>query len=146
MRQIREHLGDTPTSFYSQVEHPVSEAVTGIDLVEHMIRVAAGQHLDVTQQQAAAINGWALEARIYAENPARWVFVTENPNRVHRFHIKHPAGWNVTRLGTDHPPWLPLQSRGARCVAVCIKHRICVAVVAVTLTQTCNQTSIFIPR
>ncbi len=53
-----------------QVEHPVTELVTGIDLVEHMIRVAAGERLGLTQGEIR-LNGWAVESRIYAEDPNR---------------------------------------------------------------------------
>jgi propionyl-CoA carboxylase alpha chain len=53
-----------------QVEHPVSELVTGIDLVEQMIRVAAGEKLSITQGDIK-LNGWAIESRIYAEDPYR---------------------------------------------------------------------------
>ncbi|MBF0341844.1 MAG: acetyl/propionyl/methylcrotonyl-CoA carboxylase subunit alpha [Magnetococcales bacterium] len=51
-----------------QVEHPVTEMITGLDLVEWMIRVARGEKLGFTQDQIP-INGWAMESRIYAENP-----------------------------------------------------------------------------
>lgn len=54
-----------------QVEHPVTEMITGMDLVEQMIRVAADLPLSVTDQKAVKINGWAMEARVYAEDPAR---------------------------------------------------------------------------
>lgn len=54
-----------------QVEHPVTEAITKQDLVELMLRVAAGEKLDVTQDQASQIHGWAFESRVYAEDPAR---------------------------------------------------------------------------
>jgi len=53
-----------------QVEHPVTELITGIDLVEQMIRVAAGEHLGFTQADLR-INGWAIESRLYAEDPYR---------------------------------------------------------------------------
>lgn len=53
-----------------QVEHPVTELITGIDLVEQMIRVAAGERLALTQADIG-INGWAMEARLYAEDPYR---------------------------------------------------------------------------
>ncbi|MCD2316843.1 acetyl/propionyl/methylcrotonyl-CoA carboxylase subunit alpha [Sphingomonas sp. IC-11] len=53
-----------------QVEHPVTEAVTGFDLVEQMIRVAAGERLAFSQADVH-LNGWAVETRIYAEDPYR---------------------------------------------------------------------------
>ena len=53
-----------------QVEHPVTELVTGIDLVEQMIRVAAGEKLSVTQKDIT-LTGWAVETRLYAEDPFR---------------------------------------------------------------------------
>ena len=53
-----------------QVEHPVTELVTGIDLVEQMIRVAAGEKLALRQEDVK-LSGWAVETRIYAEDPYR---------------------------------------------------------------------------
>ncbi|MCF6199580.1 MAG: ATP-grasp domain-containing protein, partial [Hyphomicrobiaceae bacterium] len=53
-----------------QVEHPVTEMITGLDLVELMIRVAADEKLPLTQKDVK-LNGWAMETRIYAEDPSR---------------------------------------------------------------------------
>lgn len=72
-----EMLVDSNRNFYFlemntrlQVEHPITEYITGIDLVEQMFRVAAGKSLSFTQDQIK-INGWATECRIYAEDPYR---------------------------------------------------------------------------
>jgi propionyl-CoA carboxylase alpha chain len=53
-----------------QVEHPVTELVTGVDLVEQMIRVAAGEKLSLAQKDVT-LTGWAVESRVYAEDPFR---------------------------------------------------------------------------
>jgi propionyl-CoA carboxylase alpha chain len=53
-----------------QVEHPVTELITGVDLVEQMIRSAAGETMGFKQEDLS-INGWAIESRIYAEDPYR---------------------------------------------------------------------------
>src|ERR1700716_2503665 len=53
-----------------QVEHPVTELVTGIDLVEQMLRVAAGEKLSLAQKDVS-LSGWAVETRVYAEDPFR---------------------------------------------------------------------------
>ncbi|MCL4140819.1 UNVERIFIED_CONTAM: hypothetical protein GTU68_008305 [Idotea baltica] len=53
-----------------QVEHPVTELITGIDLVEQMIRIAYGERLAI-QQADVKLNGWAIESRLYAEDPYR---------------------------------------------------------------------------
>lgn len=53
-----------------QVEHPVTEMVTGVDIIKEMIRVAQGEPLSITQDQVV-INGWAIECRVNAEDPSR---------------------------------------------------------------------------
>ncbi len=61
-----------------QVEHPVTELVTGIDLVEQMIRVAAGEKLAIKQGDVK-LNGWAVESRVYAEDPVSQLPAVDRP-------------------------------------------------------------------
>ena len=75
-----------------QVEHPVTELVTGIDLVEQMIRVAAGEKLALKQSDVK-LNGWAVESRVYAEDPYRNFL--PSTGRLTRY--RPPAGANRQR-------------------------------------------------
>ena len=72
-----------------QVEHPVTEAITGIDLVEQMIRVAAGEKLAMTQDDIG-IDGWSIENRVYAEDPYRGFL---------------PSTGRLTRYASPVPGW-----------------------------------------
>jgi acetyl-CoA carboxylase biotin carboxylase subunit len=72
-----------------QVEHPVTEMITGIDLVREQIRVADGAPLDITQEDVS-FDGWAIECRINAENPRTFA---PSPGKVTDFHA--PGGLGV---------------------------------------------------
>jgi propionyl-CoA carboxylase alpha chain len=72
-----EFLSDQQKNFYFlemntrlQVEHPITEKITGVDIVEEMLRVAAGHKLRLKQTEVP-LNGWAMESRVYAEDPYR---------------------------------------------------------------------------
>lgn len=73
-----------------QVEHPVTEMVTGIDLIKEQLRVAAGYPLSITQEDIV-INGWSIECRINAENPAKNFM--PSPGKIEMYHP--PGGFGV---------------------------------------------------
>ena len=95
-----EFIVDAACNFYFlemntrlQVEHPVTEMVTGLDLVEHMIRIAAGEALPFTQADVA-ITGWAIESRLYAEDPMRGFL--PSAGRLKRY--RPPASSDAVRI------------------------------------------------
>jgi propionyl-CoA carboxylase alpha chain len=97
-----EFIVDSQRNFYFlemntrlQVEHPVTEMITGFDLVELMIRVANGEKLPIAQSDVS-INGWAIEARVYAEDPSRNFL----PSTGRLIHYRPPANDENVRVDT----------------------------------------------
>jgi propionyl-CoA carboxylase alpha chain len=80
-----------------QVEHPVTEMISGVDLVEQMLRVAYGETLSIKQSDLK-INGWAVESRVYAEDPYRKFL--PSIGRLKRFHppVEGPLNGGTVRL------------------------------------------------
>ena len=92
-----EFLADADRNFYFlemntrlQVEHPVTEWITGLDLVKWQILVARGEKLPLTQEQIP-LHGWAIECRVYAEDPDKNFM--PSPGRI--TYLKAPSGRNV---------------------------------------------------
>ncbi|MEV1010277.1 biotin carboxylase N-terminal domain-containing protein [Streptomyces sp. NPDC049881] len=110
--------GDDPGTFFFmemntrlQVEHPVTELTTGLDLVEWQLRIAAGEPLPFTQDDAPTARGHAVEARIYAESPRLDFLPSSGPILL----LREPSGEGVrvdsgllagTEVGTDYDPML----------------------------------------
>jgi 3-methylcrotonyl-CoA carboxylase alpha subunit len=91
-----------------QVEHPVTEMITGVDLVEWQLRVASGEPLP-RRQDELSINGWAMEARLYAEDPAKGFL----PSTGRLEHLRlptelHPREW-VDHLGEIRSTIAPME-------------------------------------
>jgi len=91
-----EFLVDGDTNYYFmemnarvQVEHPVTEMITGIDIVKEQLHIASGEPLSVRQQDIGQ-NGWSIECRINAEDPETFV---PSPGTIHAFHL--PGGPGV---------------------------------------------------
>jgi propionyl-CoA carboxylase alpha chain len=104
-----EMLCDNNKNFYFlemntrlQVEHPITELISGEDLVEHMIRVAAGEKLPqkFIDDPHVPFSGWAIESRVYAENPLRNFLPSIGPLNTYKQppSINHEG--NVVRLDT----------------------------------------------
>ncbi len=82
-----------------QVEHPVTELITGVDLVEQMIRIANGEPLSITQDDVK-INGWAIENRLYAEDPYRGFLPSIGRLTRYRPPAEGPLGSGIVRNDT----------------------------------------------
>ncbi|MEN8682334.1 acetyl/propionyl/methylcrotonyl-CoA carboxylase subunit alpha [Marivita sp.] len=82
-----------------QVEHPVTELITGVDLVEQMVRVANGEPLSITQDDVK-INGWAIENRLYAEDPYRGFLPSIGRLTRYRPPAEGPLGDGIVRNDT----------------------------------------------
>jgi acetyl-CoA/propionyl-CoA carboxylase, biotin carboxylase, biotin carboxyl carrier protein len=106
---------DDPSRFYFlevntrlQVEHPVTEEVTGLDLVELQLRVAAGEELPLAQEDVTR-SGWAIEARVYAEDPAAGFLPSSGKVVAYREApgVRTDSGIEEgTVVGTDYDPML----------------------------------------
>ncbi|HZQ39685.1 MAG TPA: acetyl/propionyl/methylcrotonyl-CoA carboxylase subunit alpha [Rhizomicrobium sp.] len=81
-----------------QVEHPVTELITGLDLVELMVRSAAGEKLPLTQKEVKR-DGWAIEARVYAEDPYRGFL--PSTGRLTRYRPPHQGTDNGSTMRND---------------------------------------------
>ena len=90
-----------------QVEHPVTEEITGIDLVEWQLRVASGEPLPKRQDELS-INGWAMEARLYAEDPAKGFLPAVGPLEHLRFGDELRIDTGVEEGGAVSPFYDPM--------------------------------------
>ncbi len=107
-----EFLADQDGNFYFlevntrlQVEHPVTELVTGLDLVQLQLRIAAGEALPFGQEDVRW-NGWAMECRICAENPENQFF--PSPGKIQQ--LREPAGPGIRLDSGVYPGWsIPLE-------------------------------------
>jgi 3-methylcrotonyl-CoA carboxylase alpha subunit len=90
-----------------QVEHPVTEEITGVDLVEWQLRVASGEPLPLRQEELS-INGWAMEARLYAEDPAKGFLPAIGPLEHLRFGDELRIDTGVEEGGAVSPFYDPM--------------------------------------
>ena len=118
-----------------QVEHPVTEAVTGQDLVEWQLRVASGEPLPLSQDQIT-LTGWAMEARLYAENPQTGFLPSTGP--LTHFHLPDDIRVDsaVEQGGEVTPDYDPM-------IAKLIAHAPTRAAAAAKLAKACAQVEIW---
>ncbi|MDB5461451.1 MAG: methylcrotonoyl-CoA carboxylase, partial [Caulobacteraceae bacterium] len=118
-----------------QVEHPITEAITGLDLVEWQLRVAAGEPLPLAQDDIR-LDGWALEARLYAENPATGFLPSTGP--LDRFVL--PAGirieTGVEQGGAISPFYDPM-------IAKLVSHAATREAAVAQLAEACRQVQVW---
>ncbi|HEX8300431.1 acetyl/propionyl/methylcrotonyl-CoA carboxylase subunit alpha [Sphingomonas sp.] len=121
-----------------QVEHPVTEEITGVDLVEWQLRVASGEPIPLRQDELA-INGWAIEARLYAEDPSNGFLPSVGP--LTHFNLPSSSQRNPNRVETgvtegqsisaDYDPMIAklIVHRSSRSEALDALARICALVI-----------------
>jgi acetyl/propionyl-CoA carboxylase alpha subunit len=118
-----------------QVEHPVTEAITGVDLVEWQLRVASGEPLPLAQSDIH-IDGWAMEARLYAENPATGFLPSTGPLSHFWLPDSVRADSAVEEGGEVTPFYDPM-------IAKLIAHRPTRAAAAAALAQACSEVEVW---
>jgi acetyl/propionyl-CoA carboxylase alpha subunit len=118
-----------------QVEHPVTEMITGQDLVEWQLRVAAGESLPLTQAQITRA-GWAMEARLYAENPAMDFLPSTGPLTHLRFPPDVRVDSGVAQGDEVSPFYDPM-------IAKLIVHRTTRAAAAAALAEACRTAEVW---
>jgi acetyl-CoA carboxylase biotin carboxylase subunit len=118
-----------------QVEHPVTEAITGVDLVEWQLRVASGEPLSLAQSDIH-IDGWAMEARLYAENPATGFLPSTGPLTHFWLPDTVRADSAVEEGGEVTPFYDPM-------IAKLIAHRPTRAAAAAALAEACAEVEVW---
>jgi acetyl/propionyl-CoA carboxylase alpha subunit len=119
-----------------QVEHPVTEAITGLDLVEWQLRVASGEPLPLTQEQIT-MDGWAMEARLYAENPAGGFLPSTGPLKHFRLPTDGVRADSAVEQGGEVTPFYDPM------IAKLIVHRPTRAAAAAALSYACAEVQVW---
>ena len=118
-----------------QVEHPVTEAITGVDLVEWQLRVASGEPLPKRQDELT-IDGWAMEARLYAENPATGFLPSTGPLTHFQLPDSVRVDSAVEQGGAVTPFYDPM-------IAKLIAHRPTRQAAAAALAEACGEVEVW---